>query len=203
MQEQVRQHRRDSGPLRGPPLPAHHRAVGLHQRGGQPPLDVQHHPRLGRVRHHRLDDQVMIHGVKELGDIQVNDPVVPPTPLLARPDRIQRTPARPVPVGVRMEDRFHPGTHVAGDHGLCDPVPHRRHPEHPHPTILLRDMDRLDRWGEVTARTHPIPDPVQVVPQILLELLQTHPIGPGCALVRLDHLPRREHIPLRNHERLA
>ena len=44
---------------------------------------------------------------------------------------------------------------------------------------------------------------VQIVLQVLLEVLDRHPVYAGCALVRLDLLPRLPDRPLRDIERLA
>jgi hypothetical protein len=38
--------------------------------------------------------------------------------------------------------------------------------------VRLGDLDRLDRGREVRARAHPVPDPVEVVLQVGLELAQ-------------------------------
>src|SRR5204863_9531006 len=59
------------------------------------------------------------------------------------------------------------------------------------------------RRREVGARGEPVPDLVQVVLQIGLELRDRHHVHAGCALVRLDLLPRLPDSPLRDIERLA
>ena len=62
---------------------------------------------------------------------------------------------------------------------------------------------RLHRRRKVTPRRHPIPDPVEIVPQILLEVLDRAPVHARRSLIGLDSLVRLPHEPLRNTERLS
>ncbi len=48
--------------------------------------------------------------------------------------------------------------------------------------MRFRYFHRLDRRREVAARGHPIPDPIQVVLQIGLELLDRDSITPAAPL---------------------
>ena len=78
-----------------------------------------------------------------------------------------------------------------GHHRLRDPVRDRRHAQHSDPAaVRLGDLHRPDRRRKVGPRAHPIPDLVEVVPQIGLELLQIHPVHPRRSLVGLDPPPR-------------
>jgi hypothetical protein len=71
-----------------------------------------------------------------------------------------------------MEDRLDLHLQPRGCHRLGDSVRDSGHPEHPNPVaVLLRYLHRFDRRREVAPRGHPIPDPVEVVLQVLLELL--------------------------------
>ena len=56
---------------------------------------------------HSLDDQVVPDAVEELRDVEIDDPVAFPASFLAPLGRVQSRPARPVPVGIVMEHRFH------------------------------------------------------------------------------------------------
>ena len=56
--------------------------------------------------------------------------------------------------------------------------------------MRLGDLDRPDRGRKVGPRAHPIPDPVEIVPQVGLELLKVLPIHSRRALVGLDPPPR-------------
>jgi hypothetical protein len=46
--------------------------VGVLDRRDQPPLHIQHHPRLVGVGLYRLDQQGMIDAVEKLLDVQIN-----------------------------------------------------------------------------------------------------------------------------------
>jgi len=60
---------RDRGPLRGAPVALSQRPVGQCQRRGQPPPDIQHHPRNIGVGFHRLDHERVIHGIERSPDL--------------------------------------------------------------------------------------------------------------------------------------
>lgn len=90
-------YRRIHGELAGlgiwdPPVPSQQGAVGQRQRGGEPPLDVQHHPWQIGVRLYRLDDQVPPDAAGKPFDIQINDPVLLPASFPACRHRVQRRP---------------------------------------------------------------------------------------------------------------
>ena len=57
------------GPLRGAPIPLSQGPVGQCQRRGQPPLDIQHHPRNIGVGLHRLDHERVIDTVERSPDL--------------------------------------------------------------------------------------------------------------------------------------
>jgi hypothetical protein len=174
----------------------------MRHRRGQPAPHVQHHPTVLGVGLHGLDQQVMVDAVEEGPDVQIEHPVLTPTSSPGHRHCVQRRPAGPVPVGVGVEHRFHPGLQPGRDHGLGDPVRNSRHTQHPDLAVRLRDRHRTHRWREVGPRGHPIPDLVQVAPQIGLEVLQAHPVHPRRALVRLHPLIGLPHLPLGDLERL-
>ena len=70
------------------------------------------------------------------------------------------------------------------------------------PAVRLGDLHRPDRRRQVGPRAHPIPDLVEVVPQIGLELLQILPVHSRRALVGLDLPPRLPDHRLGNRKRL-
>ena len=103
-----------------------------------------------------------------------------------------------------MEDLLDPLPQDPGDHRLRDPVGHGRHAQDPRAAaVRLLDLYRTHRGREVAPRGHPVPDLVQVSPQILLELLDRDPVRTRRALVGLHLLIRLPDSPLRNAERLA
>jgi hypothetical protein len=70
-----------------------------------------------------------------------------------------------------METGLGPFPQMHGHHRLSDPISDRGHTEQPDPAaVRLGDLDTFDRGRKVGPRTHPIPDLVEVVPQIGLEL---------------------------------
>src|SRR5450759_3616434 len=69
--------------------------------------------------------------------------------------------------------------------------------------MRLGYFHRPHRGREVTPRRHPIPDPVQTVLQVLLELLDRAPVHSRRTLIGLDLLPGLPYFPLRNLKRLA
>ena len=101
----LRSHRRS---LRGSLVSLNEGPVTAHEWGGKPPPHVEQDPGGVDDRLHRLDHEVPRHCVEELGDIEVDDPVLPPAPLPADPDRIEGGPSRSIAIGVRVEPRFDP-----------------------------------------------------------------------------------------------
>jgi hypothetical protein len=102
-----------------------------------------------------------------------------------------------------MEDRFDLGLQPVGHHRLRDSVRDGRDAEHPGSlSVRFRYRHRGHRGWEVAARGHPVPDLVQVAPQILLELPQRHPVHSRRTVVRLDLLVCLPDLPLGNLERL-
>src|SRR5215470_14564356 len=69
--------------------------------------------------------------------------------------------------------------------------------------MRLGDLDRTHRRRKIAARAHPVPDLVQVAPQIFLELRHGLPVHPGRAAVLLDPLERRYDQALRDVKGLS
>ena len=152
---------------------------------------------------HRPKKQIMGNAVEERPDIKINDPVGLPATLPAHPNRVQRAPPRPVPVTVRMEYRFHPLHEVVGHDGLRDPVRDRGHPEDSLPrSVPLRYRYRPHRRREVTTRAHPVPQLVEVGPQVNLERREGLLVDSRRSPVRLDPQPGLPHGLLRYGKRL-
>ena len=101
--------------------------------GRQPPLHIQQHPATVGDRLDRPDYEVPRHGVEELLDIQVDDPVELPAPAPTCLNRVKGRLFRPVAIGVGMEHRFHQLLEILGRDRLSHPVGHRGHAEHADP----------------------------------------------------------------------
>jgi hypothetical protein len=201
--EQVRQQGRDRRALWAAPIPGDHSAVLPLLRRSEPPLHIQQDPPLVGVVCYRLEDQAVIKVVEEPLDVQIDHPVSPPATLPAPPDRVQRATARPVPVGVGVEDLLHLRLQTHGHHRLRDPVRDRRHPEDPDPApSRLGNLHYPHRRREVATRREPVPQLVEVSLQVHLELLDRLAVDPSRTLVGLDPaIGLKDHV-LRNLERL-
>src|SRR5262249_16548403 len=68
---------------------------------------------------------------------------------------------------------------------------------------FLGDSHPPDRTGEIRPRRHAVPQPVEVVCQPRLKLLDRHAISPGRSTVTLHFQPRSPDQPLGNVMRLA
>src|SRR5665811_569097 len=102
----------------------------------------------------RLDDEIPGHGVKELRDIEVDNPVVLEAPFPAHRDRIQRPPSGTVGIGVVVEQRVHDRLQHHHGHSLSNSVSDVRyaqdsrpprlryfhHPNRPCPSSILLDL---------------------------------------------------------------
>src|SRR6266516_938365 len=127
-----------------------------------------------------------------------------PAAFPASPDRIERRPAGPVPVGVSMEFRLHDFLQPCRGHGLRDSVRYGGHAEKPGSRAMrFRYFHRFHRRREITAGGHPIPDLIEITLQIGLEVLNRLLIHPRCALVGFHFQPGVPHLLLRYLERLA
>ncbi len=69
----------------------------------------------------------MIDVVEETFDVQVQHPGIPPAALARSSDRLVRRPARPVAIGVRVEQRINLRFQTLLDYHLGHSVGHRRH----------------------------------------------------------------------------
>src|SRR5664280_3285333 len=137
----------------------------------------------------RPDQQVMVDIVEKRLDIKIDRPVVLPATFPAHPDRVQRRPPRAVAIGIRVEDRFDLPLQDHGGRCLRDAVRNARNAQDANTASPgLRYLHGFHRWREVRPRGQPIPQPIQVVFQVLLELLDRLPVHTGRTLVGLDLL---------------
>jgi hypothetical protein len=102
-----------------------------------------------------------------------------------------------------MELRIHQWLEHHRDHGLCDAIGHGRNAQWACAAALLLNLDQPHGRRKVRTRRHPIPDPVQVVLQVLLEGRQRFAIHPRGSPVRLDPSVRVPDELLRNRVRLC
>src|SRR5215469_1185997 len=102
-----------------------------------------------------------------------------------------------------MKDRLHTGLQLQRHHCLRDSVRYGRHPEDSRPaTMRFRYLHRTHRRRKIRPRRHPIPDPVQIIVPVLIELINGLSIHSRRALIRFDTTVRLPYKALRNVERL-
>src|SRR3954447_265592 len=97
-----------------------------------------------------------------------------------------------------MEPRFQDRFQTRLDDALGDPVRYRGYSQHAETTRLLRDLDLPDRRRKVAARDQPVPELVEVVRKIRLELRNRLLIDARRPAVRLDPLVRVPYLLLGN-----
>ena len=191
MQEQVGEHRGDRAALRGAVSPS---GPGFHRASASgPSVDA---PRTTRSISGRCGarppsaTKVRCYGVKEGPDVKIDNPFFPKTPLPADRDRVHgRTPGT-IAIGVLVEHWLHAGLQRHRRCRLRDSVNDARYAEDPHPVPLipLGYLHCPNLPGEVRPRRHPIPQPIQVPREVLLELLDRHTVGPCRSAILLDLL---------------
>ncbi len=123
----------------------------------------------------------MVERVEERTNVEIQDPVTPPTPFPCSHQGIVGRAARSIAIRVRVElwldnwfeDHLH---HVLSD-AVCD----RRHSESSFTPVALGDRHQLDWRREVRPRRHSVPDPVEVVLEVELKGLNGLAIHSGSA----------------------
>src|SRR2546426_439632 len=130
VQEQVSQERAYHPTLRRP-RSSRHNATILHlHRSLQPALDVEQHPPTVRMTTDCLEQQLPIDAVEVAPDIDIEHPVVAPTPLARRAHGIDCRAAGPVAIGVGMEHRLQTRLQITAGNppGRAGPTPPKTPP---------------------------------------------------------------------------
>ena len=140
---------RERGTLRSSLDPPGKRAIGLLNRGDQPPLHIEQNPWQIGVPADCSENRIVRHVVEETLDIKIDHPWVPPATLLARLYRVQRRPPWAIAVGILMEDGFRSRTQYYRHHSLGDPAGDTRYPESPYAASAFRYFHRPDRRWKV------------------------------------------------------
>src|SRR5260370_28391929 len=104
-----------------------------------------------------------------------------------------------------MEDRFQDGLQVALDDFLGDSIRDRRNPQRSgfRLAVALRDVDPSNRWGQVAPRGHSVPELVEVIGEVSLEVCNRLSVYSSRPLVSLHLLEGLPEFLLRNIERLC
>lgn len=120
--------------------------------------------------------------------IKLHHPVIPPAAFTSDRHGLLRRPPGPVPIRVRMEDRVQFWFDEKLDDGLRNTVRDRGHSQLARASRCLGNLNLLDRRREVRPRRHPVPQLVQILRQILLEVGDGLIIDAGSTAVGLDLL---------------
>src|SRR5580698_4749466 len=138
---------------------------------------------------HRPHQQFRIDAVKKGLNIKIKNPVTTPASLPCHADRIERRFARPVSIGIRVEAWLHHRFQMPFDHHLGDAISDRGNPQRARLAIALWYVDPPHRWRKVAAGRQTIPEFVEVVPKISLEVRNrvwpSTPAAPWLALTLL------------------
>ena len=103
-----------------------------------------------------------------------------------------------------MEFRFHFFLQPGRDHGLRNSVRDSGNSENPGSRAMrFRYFHRFHRGREVAARGHPVPDLIQIVLQVGLEVLDRLPVRSRCPAVGFHLQPGIPYLLFRYLERLA
>ncbi len=145
----------------------------------------------------------MGHAVEEHADVQIEHPVLSPAALTSLGQRVVGGSPRTVAVAVGVEDRLQLLLQQHGGCSLGDAVGHRGHAEHPDPSpMVLGDLHRSHGHGEVAAGAHPVPELVEVVDLVGLELGDAGGVHSRRPIVGTDPLPRLDDEALGDVKRL-
>src|SRR4051794_13069896 len=155
----------------------------------------------------------MGNAVEEGPDVDIEHPVLSPTPPTGHRQRVMGTAPRTIAIAVPMEDRLQRGLQQHRRRRLGDPVGRVRHTQNPDPgPMIFRYLHRPHRSREIASRAHPIPQLVEVIPLRRREPLDADRVHTRRPTVGPNLLPRpideafvdlkRLHLRLRSHPRL-
>jgi hypothetical protein len=205
MQKEIRQDWADNPALWRASFPRNEASIRhLHGRL-QPSFDVEKHPRTVRVFADRTHQQIGIDSIKEALDVEIQNPRMAPASLPRHADRIERRFAGPVPIGVLVEAGLHKRLKLSLDNRLSDAVGDRGNTQWPRPSspISFRYINPSHWRRMITARRKPIPELVEVVGKISLEVRNRLAVDACRSVISSNPLVRFPHFPFRNVERLC
>jgi len=100
-----------------------------------------------------------------------------------------------------MENRLQYWLQISLHYRLGDAVRDRRNSERSRPSPSLRYVNPANRRREITAGRHPVPDPIKIVTQILLEICNGNAVNARRTLVCPHPLVCFPYITLRDTKR--
>ncbi len=202
MKKEICQHRTNDSSLRGASLPVNQVPIRHAHRCLQPPLQIEQHPWAFRVSPHGSHQKFPVNLIEETLDVEVEYPVRSPTTPPGFGEGIMRGLPGPISIGVPVEHRFQDRFQMPLDHHLGDPVGNRWNPERPgSSSIAFRYVNATHGWGKVASRRHSVPDPIEVLTQIPVEILDRLPVHSSRPSVGLHLLVRFPHFAFGNTKR--
>ena len=134
---------------------------------------------------HRLEQQLPIDTVEVTFDVDVEHPVVAPAALTSLAYSVDRRSAGPIAIRVGVEHRLQIRLQVAPGDLLGDTVGDRRNAQRARATVCLRNIDPPYRRRKIAPRRQPVPELVEVVRKINLEVCNRLCVYPSRSLVGL------------------
>src|SRR3954453_1125582 len=157
----------------------------------QPPLQVEKDPFAVGVSTHGQHQEPPVDLVEEALDVQIEHPIVIPTTASGHEQCIMRRFSWTISIGILVEHGFQDRLQVTLDDHLSDSVGDRWNTKRSGSSrISLRDVYTSHGRREIASRAHPIPDPIEILTQIPIEVLKGLLVYPRRTPVRL-HLPIR------------
>src|SRR5215469_2419932 len=145
----------------------------------------------------------MQNGVEKGADIKIQHPVLRPAPAAAHGQRVMGAAPRTVPVAVPVEDRLQFLLQQHRCRSLRHPIGRIGHAEQTHAfPMIFRYLHAPHRPREIAPRAHPVPQLVQVVPQLPSEQADADGIHARRPVVGPDLLPRLHNEALVDLKRL-
>ncbi len=216
VQVDVRQQRRERPALRRPLSDFHYHA--FHQSPAtQVPANQFQHPFVPDDGPDSLHQDVVMHPVKELLDVQIDDPVpaLPDHVITRRSHGFVSAASRSEPVAVFAEPRFEDRPQHLQQQLLEESIQHRRDPQTAHPTVRFRDFHPPHRGHRVGPVQQLGPDSRPVLLKVSLQVGGLHAVHPRRApvaenrfqsrpvVVRRDHLFHQRLVPVRSFRGFA
>ena len=199
IQIDVRQERRERSPLRGSLLVADDHPLH-HDSRPQVAPDQPQHPFVPDCLSNPVHQDVVVHPVEELGDVQVHHPALPCQNIpLGRAHRVVGTPPRAESVAARAELQVKDRLQHLQKHLLYPPVLHRRYPEQAGSPLGLGYFHPPHRTWDVCPAFQFAADALPVLADMVAQLCHGHPVDPRRARVAFHSTPCRRGILRPDH----
>src|ERR1700756_2138467 len=133
----------------------------------------------------RPEQQLPINAVKESAHVEIEHPVVAPAALTSGLHGIYCRLTGSVAIGIWMELRLQNGLQISTDNFLGDPVSDCWDTQRAHAAVRLWNIDPPHRRGQNAPCRQPLPEFLEIVRKLALELRHGLPSHASRSLVRL------------------